>query len=740
MRTRRLIAALGGLLTSALPFHWAAAASAFHFPTPAERAATDAASAAERNRELRLLGITAMQPGATAYDIGKPGNANYDEASANPYPKLPALLVMSDGRKVTTPAEWAIRRSEIQAMFAEDVYGKYPTNIPPVTWKLGDVRRVTVAGVPAIVRHISGHADNSGDPAITVDIEADVVTPASLQGKRVPIIIGGAALHPFHFVARASAPGAIVHRIAMPKHPPDEAKLLLEAGWGFVDRNLTQVQADNGAGLSKGIIGLVDHGQPRSLDAWGVLRAWAWADSRILDYLETDPDVDGTQVGIMGHSRGGKEALVAMADDPRFAIGYISSSGKGGAALYRRDYGETLGNLCGVEEFHWFAGNFLRYCAAGHSADEMPVDSHEFIALIAPRPVFIGGGVLITSPQYVPGDAWQDTRGMFMAEAAASPAWRLLGFRGLATTKFPPMGTLIDSGRLAFRQHQYGHTPAPNWPYFIEFAKKQFGGEPAQTSQSTPQAKGPPVTLTAPAWQSGTYWINFDHELLVDFSDLAHFHAADQQLGTPAAGTPRVVFIGDSITEGWKLEKSFPGKPYVNRGISGQTSAQILLRFRQDAIDLDPKVVVILAGTNDLAENTGPATLPQIEGNLESMADLARANRIAVVLCSVLPSVHYWWHAELPDPAARIAALNQWLKAYAAREHYVYVDYYAAMKDAAGGLPHNLSPDGVHPSAAGYAVMASLVQAGIDNALNQRADEASGRSRGDFAARPPRGR
>ena len=116
------------------------------------------------------------------------------------------------------------------------------------------------------------------------------------------------------------------------------------------------MQADNGAGWIKGIIGLVNHGQPRALDDWGVLRAWAWADSRILDYLQTDPDVDGTKVGVMGHSRGGKAALVAMVDDPRFAIGYISSSGAGGADLFRRNYGETMGNLCSAEEFHWFAG------------------------------------------------------------------------------------------------------------------------------------------------------------------------------------------------------------------------------------------------------------------------------------------------------------------------------------------------------------------------------------------------
>ena len=241
----------------------------------------------------------------------------------------------------------------------------------------------------------------------------------------------------------------------------------------------------------------------------------------------------------------------------------------------------------------------------------------------------------------------------------------------------------------------------------------------AQKRAAAPQKTDSPVVVTAPAWQTGGYWAKVDHQLLVDFANLERYRAADADLGPPAARADRVVFLGDSITESWKLESSFPGKPYINRGISGQTTSQILLRFRQDVIDLHPKVVVILAGTNDLAENTGPATLDRIEGNLASMAQLGRANHIGVVLCSVLPTVHYWWHPQLPNPAARIAALNRWLQAYAARGHYVYVNYYAVMKDPTGALKHDLSPDGVHPSPAGFAVMAPLAQKGIDEALHQ---------------------
>jgi hypothetical protein len=467
---------LAGGVSLALIAAVAAQTQAPAAPPPAvDRAAITAASAAERDRELKLLGITQMQPGATAYDIGKPGNANYDEAKANPYPKLPDVLTMNDGTKVTTPAQWKKRRAEIKAMFDENVYGKYPEHIPAVTWKVDSIEQMTVQGIPAVVKHITGHVDNSAYPAITVDIHADVVTPESSKGTKVPVIIGGGSIRPRPVFPRPTpVPGQVVHQLSFPPDAPDSAKLLLAHGWGFVGRNSGDVQADNGAGLDKGIIGLVNKGQPRSLDDWGVLRAWAWGDSKLLDYLETDPDVDSKKVGVMGHSRGGKAALVAEVDDPRFAIGFISSSGAGGADLYRRNYGETMGNITGTSEFHWFAGNFLRFDAAGHSANEMPVDSHEFIALVAPRAIFIGGGALLTDPVYVPGDAWQDAQGMFMAAVAASPVWDLLGAKGLGTTTFPPMDTLIDSGDVAFRQHEYGHTPAPNWPYFIEFADKEF--------------------------------------------------------------------------------------------------------------------------------------------------------------------------------------------------------------------------------------------------------------------------
>jgi hypothetical protein len=245
---------------------------------------------------------------------------------------------------------------------------------------------------------------------------------------------------------------------------PTWQQQVLARGWGYAVLVPTSFQADNGAGLTEGIIGLMNKGQPRKLDDWGTLRAWAWGASRALDYFETDKAVDARQVGLEGHSRFGKTALVAMAYDPRFAIAYISSSGTGGAKLYRHVFGEQLENLAATGEYHWMAGNFLKY-AGPLTAGDLPVDAHELIALSAPRPVFIGAGSFN-------GDEWADPRGMFMAAVAAGPVYRLLGKKDLGTQEFPPIKTALTAGDLAFRQHSGGHTPGPNWPTFLDFASR----------------------------------------------------------------------------------------------------------------------------------------------------------------------------------------------------------------------------------------------------------------------------
>jgi lysophospholipase L1-like esterase len=206
-----------------------------------------------------------------------------------------------------------------------------------------------------------------------------------------------------------------------------------------------------------------------------------------------------------------------------------------------------------------------------------------------------------------------------------------------------------------------------------------------------------------------------------DFAGLARYAAADSQLPPAAPGEQRVVFMGNSITDSWAkyFPVMFPGKPYIGRGISGQTTPQMLLRFRQDVIELHPSVVVILAGTNDIAGNTGPSTPEMIEGNLASMADLARANGIRVVLSSVLPVYDYPWKRGL-EPAARIVALNRWMRDYAERTGDVYLDYWSAMADERQGMKAALTIDGVHPNEAGYGVMAPLAEAAIAKALGPR--------------------
>lgn len=212
-----------------------------------------------------------------------------------------------------------------------------------------------------------------------------------------------------------------------------------------------------------------------------------------------------------------------------------------------------------------------------------------------------------------------------------------------------------------------------------------------------------------------------------DWPFLAKFRDADKQLPPPAPGETRVVFMGDSITEAWGMKGTagapdrgefFPGKPYINRGISGQTTPQMLVRFRQDVVLLKPKVVVLLAGTNDIAENTGKETLEEIGNNIASMSDVARANGIRVVLSSVLPASDFHWHRGL-EPAPKIKALNAWIKDYAAKNGLVYVDYYSSMANGEGGLKAELSPDGVHPNKAGYDLMGPLAEAGITEALRK---------------------
>jgi hypothetical protein len=427
---------------------------------------------------LDRLGIKVLRPGPSGNESA-PNHANYDEALANPYPNLPDVLTLQNGTKVTSAAMWTVRRKQIVEEFDREVVGRVPANAPGVTWTVTRTVEATVGGRAVVGRALTGHVDNAAYPAIDVDIQMTLVTPKDARGP-VPVMMmfgGGRVLPgepaPAGF-GRGGAPGVG----PAPGADPPATEQLIAAGWGYASISPASIQADNGAGLTRGIIGLVNKGQPRKPDDWGALRAWAWGASRGLDYLQTDKTVDGSKVGIEGVSRYGKAALVAMAYDTRFAVVLVGSSGEGGAKLHRRNFGEAVENLTGRGQYHWMAGNFLKYGAAeatfgSRNAGDIPVDAHQLIALCAPRLTFVSYGI----PEK--GDAkWLDQQGSFMAAIAAQPVFRLLGAKDLGrsddyrTEKMPAVNAGLLDGHLAWRQHDGGHTDGPNWKYFIPWADK----------------------------------------------------------------------------------------------------------------------------------------------------------------------------------------------------------------------------------------------------------------------------
>ena len=450
----------------------------------------------DHSNMMRQLGIIRLRPGPS----GQPGatnSANYDPSKANPFPDLPDVLTLKDGRKVTSPdLWWKERRPEIAEDFEREILGRVPKTVPRVAWTVAsNVTDGLVGNLPATGRPLVGHVDNGAFPAITVDIRMTLVTPAQAT-RPVPVLMmfgrfgGGWMPRPLG----SPAPTNRFPEFGGPFKDPPSTEQLLAAGWGYAVISPGSIQADNGAGLTTGIIGLVNHGRPRRPDDWGALRAWAWGAARGLDYLETDPSVDAKRVGIEGVSRFGKAALVAMAFEPRFAVALVGSSGEGGAKLHRRNFGEAVENLTGSAEYHWMAGNFLKYGAAeasfgSRNAGNLPVDAHMLIALCAPRPVFISYGV----PER--GDAqWLDQQGSYMATVAAGPVFRLLGARDLGVTedyrtaKMPPVNTGLLEGELAWRQHDGGHEDRSNMKHFITWADRLLG---KGTPSSAPTPAGP---------------------------------------------------------------------------------------------------------------------------------------------------------------------------------------------------------------------------------------------------------
>jgi hypothetical protein len=429
------------------------------------------------------LRIKTLRPGPNG-DEKAPDHANTDETKANPYPDWPEILTLNSGEVVTTPEQWwQKRRPEILEAFEREVYGRMPADVPGVTWRIGESETETLEDTPIKAAHLTGHVNNAADPAISVDIDAMLVLPVKAKGP-VPVLImfiWGPVQFPAPRVPPAP-PKDIDPRMAGFFKAAQAANVeritqLVADGWGMVLVNPTSYQADNGAGLTQGIIGLVNKGQPRKPEDWGALRAWGWGASRIYDYLTTRPEVDKSHIGIEGVSRYGKAALVTMAFDQRFAMGLIGSSGEGGAKPHRRNFGEAVESLTGSGEYHWMAGNFFKY-GGPLNAGDLPVETHELIALAAPRLLFISYGV----PEA--GDAkWLDQQGSYMATVAAGSVWKLLGAKDLGvgnaynTAIMPPPLTDFLDGQLAWRQHAGGHTDAPNMASFIQWADQNIGRE-----------------------------------------------------------------------------------------------------------------------------------------------------------------------------------------------------------------------------------------------------------------------
>jgi hypothetical protein len=426
----------------------------------------------DHQRILDLLHITSLRRGPSG-DPKSPDAANFDESKVTLY-SLPDPLVLNDGKRVkNAKVWWKKRRPEIIEAFDREIYGRVPVDTPQVSWKVSSTTKENVGSVPVITKKLVGHVDNSSYPAISVDIQLTLSTPANAAGP-VPVIMEF-GLSPETLAALKKRFTEAQWAAFAGTGPPWQEQVLAKR-WGYAVLIPTSVQADNGEALTQGIIGLANKGQPRKLDDWGALRAWAWGASRALDYFETDKAVDAKQVGIEGLSRYGKAALVAMAYEPRLAIAFVGSSGAGGAKIWRRKFGEQVENVASTSEYHWMAGNFLKY-AGPLTGNDLPVDGHELIALCAPRPVFVSSG-----SQPVEG-GWVDAKGMFLGAVGAGPVYRLLGEKDLGTTEFPPMETALVDGDLAFRQHSGGHTTGPNWPTFLAFAGRYLKTAP---SASTP--------------------------------------------------------------------------------------------------------------------------------------------------------------------------------------------------------------------------------------------------------------
>jgi lysophospholipase L1-like esterase len=652
--------------------------------SPDERARLDALGREDHADMLRQLGIRKLRSGPSGNPTA-PNPANYDPSKANPYPDWPDVLTLKDGGKVTTSdLWWQKRRPEIAEDFEREVYGRVPAHAPKVTWEVTETVQTTVGGQPVVARRVVGHVDNTSHPAVTVDIKMAVVVPVHAKGP-VPVLM---------MFGAGNMPGDPVFRFPGAQDPaaPPSTEQLIAGGWGYVSLATSSIQADNGAGLTAGIIGLTNKGRRRTPEQWGSLRAWGWGAARALDYLETLPAVDSKRVGIEGVSRYGKAALVTMAFEPRFAMVLVGSSGEGGAKPHRRNFGEQVENLTGSGQYHWMAGNFLKYGAAEaafgtKNAGDIPVDAHQLIALCAPRPTFISYGI----PEK--GDAhWLDQQGSYMATVAAGPVFRLLGARDTGVTEdyrvatMPPVNVGLLDGELAWRQHDGGHEDRSNMSFFLAWANR--------LARHTP----PPTPADQPRTRSDRN------------SHLAH----QQLLAKAKSGGIDLYFLGDSITRRWGAtdypdllahwKQTFHGWNAGNFGWGADGTEHMLWRLENGELDgVNPKVIVLLAGTNNIGKEGGDAAkVADVTRGVKAIVDLCRkkAPAATLVLTAIFP------RNDGPGAMPTINAVNANLAKLADGKSIRFLDVNAKLADAQGTLFEGVTVDRLHPSLKGYEVWA----------------------------------
>jgi lysophospholipase L1-like esterase len=613
--------------------------------------------------------------------------SNYSEEKIPAY-TLPDPLVLTSGEHVTTSEQWYTkRRPEILKFYQTEIYGRIPAGAPKVTWRVTESDAMARDGAAILKRVVGVMGDRPDGPQMNLT----VYLPAKAD-KPVPLLLnlsfGGGARRGAGAPTRRGAAPARGRGIGSGFDPVAE---VLSRGWGYATLGYNEIQPDRADRWTEGVIGLtLAEGQSRPApDQWGTISAWAWGVSRAIDYFETDTAVNAKQVAISGASRLGKTVLWAGAQDDRVAAVFAVVPGEMGASLIRRDWGETLDDM--AQNFAWqFAGNLQKWVGKWN---DLPVDQHMLIALCAPRPVYVNGGLT---------DQWSDPKGEFLALVGAGPVYRLLGGKDLGVTDLPPLDKPITDGDLAFHYHSRGHTAVPaDWKAFLDFAERHF------------QAARPAHTAI---------------ERRDENSRIAH----QQLLAKTKQGRIDVYFQGDSITRRWGAtdypkflahwKKSFHGWNAANFAWGGDTTHNILWRMQNGELDrVSPKVIVLQAGTNNLP-GRGPADdrkVDDVVGGIRAiLAEFqTRVPDSTIIVTAVFPRTQ---NSEL---APAIRKINERIAALADGKRVRFLNMNEQLADSAGRLLPGVSSDGLHLEEPGYEIWAGALRPILEELLGPPAKE-----------------